>query len=100
MTTTAFVPFSGSPFFRLSDEQLLFFRRPRGWREIVTQKPFREEDWWREAVMDADEAGRSLLRWHKSTKRWALSARGRVRLGLPEKEETDAVRSSQELHAG
>ena len=69
---------------QLSDDQLRRFEVERGWRDIVCTPGMRygDADWWRDAVMQADESGRGLLAWNKRRKRWRLSARGRERLGL------------------
>lgn len=82
--SVSFYPDPSSPYFRLTDEELRFFAVPRTWYEIKNQKPLRDENWWRDAVIDADEVGRGLLVWNKRTLTWKLSALGRARLGLGE----------------
>jgi hypothetical protein len=74
--------------FRLSDADLRLFEKPRSWRQIVTTPGPRngDYDWWRDAVMEADEAGSGLLAWNGKTKRWTLSPRGRAYLRLPPEE--------------
>lgn len=84
MNAITFNPYAGSPFYRLTDDELRFFATPRTWYAIKNLKPLRCEDWWREAVMDADEVGRGLLVWNKRTMTWKLSALGRAKLGLEE----------------
>ena len=67
---------------RLSDADLRLFITPCSWAFLSLVNPRRSDAWWRDAILDADEHGRGLLVWCKSTKRWRLSARGREHLGL------------------
>ena len=61
----------------LSPADLAFFFAPLTWPEIKALKPFRRPNWWRAAVLSADEWGTGLLRWIKHDKAWTLTDKGR-----------------------
>lgn len=66
----------------LSEEQLRFFAEPRTWPEILAFEPRAPEEWWRTAIIEADQFGLGLLLWAAHLKAWGLSARGREVAGL------------------
>lgn len=61
----------------LSVADLAFFFKPLTWPEIKSLHPFRRPNWWRAAVLGADECGTGLLEWIKHRKAWTLSVKGR-----------------------
>lgn len=75
----------------LSRDQLAHFATPKTWREIRDIDPSQTREWWREAVIDSDEAGFGLVMWLRSEKRragkreaerfkgaWTLTLKGRA----------------------
>lgn len=70
---------------RLGIGELLYFRDPLTWRQILKLQPAHTPEWWRDAVVDADELGRGWLVWNKKERTWRLTALGYAHLGLKER---------------
>lgn len=60
----------------LTPDHLTHFVAPLTWPQILAIDPTRTESWWTDAIIEADEYGRGLIRWDKSTSTWVLTEIG------------------------
>lgn len=64
----------------MTDEQLANFATPLSWPQILAIDPTKAALWWTDAVIEADEYGRGLIRWDKVTNTWVLTEVGYERV--------------------